>query len=58
MTWLAHWHAVVRLVGKDNHNLERAMNREPGFLEVMALVCTVIAAILAIADWMLRLSII
>jgi len=33
------------------------MNREPGFLEVMALVCTVIMAILAIADWMLRLSI-
>jgi len=34
------------------------MQREPGFLEVMAMVCTVITAILAIADWMLRLNIV
>jgi hypothetical protein len=32
--------------------------RQPGFLEVMASVCTVVVAILAIADWFLRLSII
>jgi len=27
---------------------------EPGFLEVAALVCTIIAAVLTIADWMVR----
>jgi hypothetical protein len=31
-----------------------AMRREPGFLEVMAMVCTIIVAVLAIADWMLK----
>jgi len=39
------------------HDSDNA-GREPGFLEVMALVCTVITAILAIADWMLRLNIV
>lgn len=34
------------------------MKREAGFLEVMALVCTVVTAVLSIADWMLKLSII
>jgi hypothetical protein len=34
------------------------MQREPGFLEVMALVSTVITAVLSIADWMLKLSIV
>ena len=32
-----------------------AMRKEPGFLEVFALVCTIIATVLAIADWMLKL---
>jgi hypothetical protein len=31
-----------------------AMGREPGFLEVAALVCTIIAGVLAVADWMLK----
>jgi hypothetical protein len=34
------------------------MQRQPGFLEVMALVCTVVVGILAIADWMLKMSIV
>ena len=32
-----------------------AMRKDPDFLEVLALVCTVIAGVLAIADWMLKL---
>ena len=32
----------------------RAMRREPNFLETAALVCTIVAAVLAIADWMLK----
>jgi hypothetical protein len=42
----------------DGDNGDTAMQRQPGFLEVMALVCTVIAAVLAIADWMLKMSIV
>jgi hypothetical protein len=30
------------------------MRREAGFLEVAALVCTIVASVLAIADWMVR----
>jgi hypothetical protein len=31
------------------------MRREPGFLEVAVSVCTVIVAVLAIADWVLKI---
>jgi hypothetical protein len=31
------------------------MRREPDFLEVAAYVCTIIAAVLSIADWALKL---
>jgi hypothetical protein len=31
------------------------MTKEPGFLEVAAYVCTIIVAVLTVADWFLRL---
>jgi hypothetical protein len=48
----------LTILGSDHRTVvhERtAMRKEPDFLEVCALVCTIIATVLAIADWMLRL---
>ena len=30
------------------------MRREPSFLEVAALVCTILAGVIAVADWIAR----